>query len=69
MVHLEKTPLRKILRAVVYQNTQKLTLSEIVEREQPDIALTGVFYNGGTWKPVCPVPWQLPWVWCCPPLY
>lgn len=55
MVHLEKTPLRKILRAVVYQNTQKLTLSEIVKREKPDIALTGVFYNGGTWKPVCPV--------------
>lgn len=32
MVHIERTPLKKILRAVVYRNTKKLPLSEIVER-------------------------------------
>ena len=45
MVHLERTPLNKILRAVVYQNTEKLPLSEIVEQEKPDIAMTGAFYT------------------------
>lgn len=55
MVHIERTPLNKILRAVVYQNTEKLPLSEIVEREKPDIAMTGAFYNASKWAPVCPV--------------
>ena len=55
MVHIERTPLNKILRAVVYQNTEKLPLSEIVEREKPDIAMTGAFYNAAKWAPVCPV--------------
>ena len=39
----------------VYENTRKLPLSRIVAEEQPDIALTGNFYNPGTWTPVCPV--------------
>ena len=55
MVHIERTPLNRILRAVVYQNTEKLPLSEIVEREKPDIAMTGAFYNADKWAPVCPV--------------
>ncbi len=55
MVHIERTPLNKILRAVVYRNTEKLPLSEIVEREKPDIAMTGAFYNADKWAPVCPV--------------
>lgn len=55
MVHIERTPLKKILRAVVYQNTEKLPLSEIVEREKPDLAMTGAFYNPAEWAPVCPV--------------
>lgn len=54
MVHLTKTPLALIRRAVVYENTKKLPLSKIVEEQQPDIAFTGVFYNS-KWKPVCPV--------------
>ena len=45
MVHIERTPLKKILRAVVYRNTKKLPLSEIVEREKPDLAMTGVFLS------------------------
>ena len=55
MVHIERTPLKMILRAVVYQNTEKLSLSEIVEREKPDLAMTGAFYNPAEWAPVCPV--------------
>ena len=55
MVHIERTPLKKILRAVVYQNTEKLPLSEIVEREKPDLAMTGAFYSPSKWAPVCPV--------------
>ena len=55
MVHIERTPLDRILRAVVYQNTEKLSLSEIVEREKPDLAMTGVFYSPAKWAPVCPV--------------
>ena len=66
MVHIERTPLNKILRAVVYQNTEKLPLSEIVEREKPDIAMTGVFYNGRTWKPVCPVKAEGKVLWSSP---
>lgn len=49
MVHIERTPLKMILRAVVYQNTEKLSLSEIVEREKPDLAMTGAFYNPAEW--------------------
>lgn len=50
MVHIERTPLKKILRAVVYRNTKKLPLSEIVEREKPDLAMTGVFYSPAKWR-------------------
>ena len=45
MVHIERTPLDRILRAVVYQNTEKLSLSEIVEREKPDLAMTCLLYT------------------------
>ena len=55
MVHLERTPLSAIRRAAVYVNTGKKPLSEIVEEQQPDIALTAAFYDPGAWRPVCPV--------------
>ena len=34
MVHIERTPLKMILRAVVYQNTEKLSLSEMCIRDR-----------------------------------
>lgn len=55
MIHLERTPKSKVVRAVVYVNERKLSLSQIVAEEQPDLAFSGVFYNGGTWEPVCPL--------------
>ena len=55
MVHIERTPLTSIARAEIYENTRKLPLSQIVAEEQPDIAMTAVFYNPKTWKPLCPV--------------
>mgnify|MGYP000270757970 CR=1 FL=1 len=44
-----------IRRMQVYVNSEKKTLTEIVAEEQPDIALTGVFYDPNRWSPVCPV--------------
>ena len=54
MKHIEKTPRSRIRRMAVFENTDKLPLSRIVALHQPDIALTGSFYNPATWKPVCP---------------
>lgn len=44
--------LSDISRIRVYINKDKLPLREIVEREQPSVACTGVFYTGA-WKPTC----------------
>lgn len=55
MVHIERVPVARVSRAVVYENDRKLPLSKIVEEEAPDLAFTGAFYNPGTWSPVCPV--------------
>ena len=66
MVHMERTPLRRILRAEIYQNTEKLTLPEIVERKKPDIALSGVFYSSGRWEPVCPLKAEGSVLWSSP---
>jgi len=55
MKHIERTPLQRIRRMEVFENTDKLPLSRIVALRQPDIALTAVYYNPGTWEPVCPV--------------
>lgn len=54
MYYIKQVPLASVRRAVVYENTKKLPLSRIVEEQQPDIAITGVFYSK-KWKPVCPV--------------
>ena len=55
MSHTERTPKARVARAVVYENTRKLSLSQIVEEESPDIAFTGSFYSPAKWSPVCPV--------------
>ena len=55
MVHIERVPIARVSRAVVYENDRKLPLSKIVEEEAPDLAFTGAFCNPGTWSPVCPV--------------
>ena len=55
MKHIERTPISRIRRMAVYENTRKLPLSQVVAEEQPSIALTGTFYSSRTWKPVCPV--------------
>ena len=55
MVHIERRPLSAIRRAAVYVNSEKRPLHEIVEEQQPDIALTAAYYDPGAWKPVCPV--------------
>ena len=55
MVHIERTPLREIWQADIYVNTYKKPLSQIVEEQKPDIALTAAFYNPQKWAPVCPV--------------
>lgn len=38
----------------IYINRDRLSLSAIVGRERPDLAITGNFY-GPDWKPVCPL--------------
>ena len=53
--HLINVPLRAVRRAEVYVNCQRKTLREIVAEKQPDIAVTGAFYDPRTWRPVCPV--------------
>ena len=55
MVHVERTPLSRILRAEVYVNREKLPLRQIVETRKPSIAMTAVFYSPAQWAPVCPV--------------
>ena len=42
MVHIERVPIARVSRAVVYENDRKLPLSKIVEEEAPDLAFTGV---------------------------
>ena len=54
MACVKRVPLPSVRRAAVYRNEKKLPLSKIVEEQQPDVAITGVFYNQ-KWKPVCPV--------------
>lgn len=46
------TKLPGISRIRLYINQDKLPLREIVERERPFVACTGVFYTGA-WKPTC----------------
>lgn len=41
-----------VSRIRLYINEDKLPLREIVAREKPDLACTGVFYTGA-WKPTC----------------
>lgn len=55
MVEVVRTPLSSIHKMAVYENSRKLSLREIVEEQQPDLAFTAVFYNPNSWEPVCPV--------------
>ena len=55
MVHIERTPISRIVRAEVYVNREKLPLRQIVEARRPSIALTAAFYSPANWAPVCPV--------------
>ena len=55
MVHIERTPLSRIVRAEVYVNREKLPLRQIVENRRPSIAMTAAFYSPANWAPVCPV--------------
>ena len=66
MVHIERTPLRRIVRAEVYVNEDKLPLHTIVERRQPDLAMTAAFYNPAKWAPVCPVKAEGEVLWASP---
>ena len=54
MICTRVIPLREIARVRLYINRDKLPLREIVEREGPDLAITGNFY-GPDWMPVCPL--------------
>lgn len=54
-MYLETVPKSSIRRMQIYVNREKKTISEIVSEKQPDIALTGVFYDPNSWSPVCPV--------------
>lgn len=45
-------PFDKIDKIKIYVNTSKYTIYEIVKKEAPDYAITGVFYNT-QWKPTC----------------
>ena len=55
MVHIERTPLSRIVRAEVYVNREKLPLRQIVENRRPSIAMAAAFYSPAEWAPVCPV--------------
>ena len=55
MVHIERTPISRIVRAEVYVNREKLSLRQIVEARRPAIAMTAAFYSSANWAPVCPV--------------
>ena len=50
-----KIPFSEIERVDIYINQYKKPLTEIVEEQKPDLAVTGVFYDPRTWRPVCPV--------------
>ena len=52
--HQALIPPETIERIRLYINSGRLSLSEIVEREAPDFAITGNFY-GPDWRPVCPI--------------
>ena len=54
MIHTKYIPPDRIRSMKIYINRDKLSLSAIVEREGPDLAITGNFY-GPDWKPVCPL--------------
>lgn len=54
-MYSERVPVSAIKKMRVYVNSGKKSISEIVAEEDPDIALTGVFYSSGRWSPVCPV--------------
>ena len=66
MVHIERTPLRRIVRAEVYANEDKLPLHTIVERRQPDLAMTAAFFSPAKWAPVCPVKAEGEVLWASP---
>ncbi|SBV94464.1 hypothetical protein KL86CLO1_10517 [uncultured Eubacteriales bacterium] len=46
--HIEKIPLSRIVRIQIWPNPNRLTLAEAMaaQAEPPDIALSGVYYNG-----------------------
>ena len=52
--HQALIPPGTIERIRLYINSGRLPLSEIVERESTDFAITGNFY-GPDWRPVCPI--------------
>ena len=54
MIITKYIPMDRIRSMKIYINQDKLPLSAIVEREGPDLAITGNFY-GPDWKPVCPL--------------
>lgn len=49
---LKFIPFDDIDKIKIYINSSKLTLKQIVEKENPDYAITGVFYTS-SWKPTC----------------
>ena len=54
MILTKYIPTDRIRAMEIYINRDRLPLSAIVEREGPDLAITGNFY-GPDWKPVCPL--------------
>ena len=54
MIRTKYIPTDRIRAMEIYINRDRLSLSAIVEREGPDLAITGNFY-GPDWKPVCPL--------------
>ena len=54
MIHTKYIPTDRIRSMKLYINRDRLPLSAIVEKEAPDLAITGNFY-GPDWKPVCPL--------------
>ena len=54
MILTKYIPTDRIRRVEIYINRDKLPLREIVEREGPFVACTGVFYTS-SWKPTCHV--------------
>lgn len=54
MIYTRYIPTDRIRSMKIYINKDRLSLSAIVERERPDLAITGNFY-GPDWEPVCPL--------------